>query len=45
MHAKDWGYNESKTAVAVKLLDLITTLGKKLHNINQWEIDIHMDNI
>ena len=38
MHANDWGYNNSKTEQVALILDLITTLRKKSHDINQGEI-------
>ena len=44
IHENDWGYNTSKTAEAVMILDLITTLRKKSHSINQGGKDIHMGN-
>ena len=44
MREKDWGHDASKTKEAVMLLDLITTLTKKSHSINQGEIDICKDN-
>ena len=43
MWAKGWKNNASKTAEAVILLDLITTL-RKSHDINQGEVEICMKN-
>ena len=44
MHAKDWSYNTPKTAEAVILLDLITTLQSRAQNTNNGKVEIHMDN-
>ena len=44
MHAKDWSYNTPKTAEAVILLDLITTLQSRARNANNGKVEIHMDN-
>ena len=44
MHAKDWSYSTPKTAEAVILLDLITTLQSRAQNTNNGRVDIHVDN-